>query len=151
MLVPTKLPECAMVVNKVWLDSPFVVFFTDPIHIFFNHCQLLWNFLVQWSFLVICTKTLTLWIHCEKGKHISVFIYQHGIAFFRLILWSCVLGIWVKVPLTFQGKTLEHGNLQLWRKILIFQEQSIMVCPTNKGNIQCSSVGEFYSSFTNML
>jgi hypothetical protein len=46
---------------------------------------------------------------------------------------------------------LEHGNLQLWRKILIFQEQSIMVCPTNKGNIQCSSVGEFYSSFTNML
>lgn len=71
--------------------------------------------------------------------------------FFRLILWSCVLGFPLKVPLSFQNKTLEHGNLQLWVKILIFQERSIMVCPTNMGIIQFSNVGQFYSYFTNML
>jgi hypothetical protein len=55
------------------------------------------------------------------------------------------------LPLRFKGKALEHGNQQLWRKILIFQEGRIMVCPTNMGNIKCSSVRQFYSFFTNML
>lgn len=86
-----------------------------------------------------------------EDKHISVFIYQRGIVFLKPILWSCVLGIWMKVPLRFKGQALEHGNQQLWRKILIFQEGRIMVCPTNMGNIKCSSVRQFYSFFTNML
>ncbi len=54
-----------------------------------------------------------------------------GLFPFKLICKSFVLGISVKVPLSFQGKTLKYGNLRLSTKIFIFQEGSILVSKTN--------------------